>query len=104
MSKVKIELRPRYSTPLGVFGEGFDGGFNCFLGSSFMWVLGVMGAFWLGGLDGFFCCFGGSGFVRALLYATCVRRGALNFFNKLQPYLSKKISFIEAQTTKGLLY
>jgi hypothetical protein len=66
-----------------------------------MWVLGVMGAFWLGGLDGFFCCFGGSGFVRALLYAACVRRDALNFFNKLQPYLSKKISFIEAQTTKG---
>jgi hypothetical protein len=55
-----------------------------------MWVLGVMSAFWLGGLDGFFCCFWGFGFVRALLYTACVRRGVLRFFNKLQPYLSKK--------------
>jgi len=65
------------------------------------WVLWVLSGW--EGLTGS-CCFGGSGFVRALLYAACVRRGALNFFNKLQPYLSKKISFIEAQTTKGLLY
>jgi len=55
-----------------------------------MWVLGVMDAFWLGGLDGFFCCFWGSGFVITLLYTACVCRGGLRFFNKLQPYLLEK--------------
>jgi hypothetical protein len=87
-----------FETDLGCY----RGRFGCFSGRvlrgastvfwdlSFMWVLGVMSAFWLGGLDGFFCCFWGFGFVRALLYTACVRRGVLRFFNKLQPYLSKK--------------
>jgi len=54
------------------------------------WVLGVVGAFWLGGFDGSFCCFLGSRFVRVLLYIACVRRGALRFFNKVATLLIKK--------------
>jgi hypothetical protein len=34
-----------------------DGGFNCFLGLGFTWVLGVVGAFWPRGFDRSFCCF-----------------------------------------------
>lgn len=40
---------------------------------SFMWVLGVMGAFRLGGLDGSFA-------VLEILYTIYVLRGALHFF------------------------